>query len=161
MPIKELKLPSQINNWLTGWGKELKAPGEMILIGSGAILWHAFQQGINTPLPENSMDVDPITDCEEIAEMCYDCLIGSEFEQKEGWHINLMPKSVLQHLPEGWEERVDSKTYGRLTVIVPSLPDLMAPKLQRGEPRDRKHGIYAHEVMAQEQRKNYDAPSEM
>lgn len=154
MPKKELKLPSQIDRWLTRWGQELKKPGEMILIGSGAILWHAFQQGIETPLPENSMDVDPITDCEEIAEKCYDCLIGSEFEQKEGWHINLMPRSVLQKLPEAWERRASSKTYGRLTVIVPSLPDLMVPKLQRGEPRDKKHGSYANEIMRHEQRKN-------
>jgi len=34
----------------------------MVLIGSDALLWHAFQRGLSEPLPENSMDVDPITD---------------------------------------------------------------------------------------------------
>jgi len=56
----------------------------MILIGSGALLWHAFQGGIGEPLPENSMDVDPITDSDEVARLCYEALIGSEFEQ-EAW----------------------------------------------------------------------------
>ena len=42
----------------------------MILIGSGALLWQASQRGITEPLPENSMDVDPITDSDEIARLC-------------------------------------------------------------------------------------------
>lgn len=57
----------------------------MILIGSGALLWHAAQHGITESLPENSMDVDPITDSEEVARLCYEALIGSEFELKHGW----------------------------------------------------------------------------
>jgi len=47
--------------------------------------WHAWQQGLDLPLPENSMDVDPITDSEEIALLGYDALIGSEFEKQRGW----------------------------------------------------------------------------
>lgn len=148
MPKRELKHPSQIENWLSRWGKELNQPGEMILIGSGAILWHAFQQGMTESLPENSMDVDSITESEEVAEKCYDALIGSEFEEQEGWHVNLMPNLVLQKLPRDWEKRTRRKTYGKLTVIVPSLPDLMAPKLERGEPRDLKHGQYANKILA-------------
>jgi hypothetical protein len=59
MPRRELKHPAQIEAWLVDWGQRLRAPGEMILIGSGALLWQAAQRGIETPLPENSMDVDP------------------------------------------------------------------------------------------------------
>ena len=61
-------------------------PASMILIGSGALLWHAFQRGLTEPLPDNSMDVDPITDSDEVVRLCYEALIGSEFEQKHGWH---------------------------------------------------------------------------
>jgi hypothetical protein len=52
----------------------------LILIGSGALLWHAHERGLDTELPEASMDVDPITDSDEIARLCYDAIIGSEFE---------------------------------------------------------------------------------
>ena len=77
----------------------LKAPALMTLIGSAALLWHAAQKGITTGLPENSMDADPVTDSDELAWLCYDAIIGSEFEQTHGWHINLMPESVLKELP--------------------------------------------------------------
>jgi hypothetical protein len=50
MPRRELKHPRQIEDWLIDWGRLMKNPGTMILIGSGALLWHAAQQGIETPL---------------------------------------------------------------------------------------------------------------
>ena len=40
----------------------MQEPGALILIGSGGLLWHASVEGIEEPLPENSMDVDPITE---------------------------------------------------------------------------------------------------
>src|SRR5713101_2911969 len=100
----------------------------MILIGSGALLWHAFQRGITQPLPENSMDVDPITDSDEVARLCYEALIGSEFEQRHGWHVNLMPDSVLREFPTDWRSRAAGKTYCRLAVLVPAPADLFVPK---------------------------------
>jgi hypothetical protein len=115
----------------------------MILIGSGALLLHAWAQGIDTPLPENSMDVDPITDSEEIALLGYDALIGSEFEKKHGWHVNLMPQAVLREFPADWRNRALVKTYGHLTVVLPAVADLLIPKLKRGEPRDKKHSEWA------------------
>lgn len=66
MPRRELRHPHQVEDWLLELDQQLTQPGRMILIGSGALLWHAFQRGISEPLPENSMDVDPITDS------CYD-----------------------------------------------------------------------------------------
>lgn len=143
MPKRELNQPDQIERWLTEMGNTLKEEGELTLIGSGALLWHAFQQGVARPLPENSMDADPITDSQGVAEICYDQQIGSEFELKEGWHVNLMPKSVLREFPEDWEKRATQKKYGMLTVTVPSVEDLMIPKRKRGEPRDKKHEEYA------------------
>ena len=115
----------------------------MILIGSGALLWHAAQRGIETPLPENSMDVDPITKDDEVAELCYECHIGSVFERENGWHINLMPDDALEGLPLGWQDRARTKQYGALTVQVPMPEDLLAPKLKRGETRDLAHQQWA------------------
>ncbi|PWU15893.1 MAG: hypothetical protein C5B50_14365 [Verrucomicrobia bacterium] len=54
MPRRELKYPHQVEDWLVELGQRLTEPGEMILIGSGALLWHAFQKEITTPLPENA-----------------------------------------------------------------------------------------------------------
>jgi len=73
-------------------------------------------------------------------------MIGSEFELEHGWHVNLMPKAVLHELPNGWEARASRKTYGRLTVIVPSAEDLLVPKHRRGEARDLKHAQWARKV---------------
>lgn len=117
----------------------------MTLIGSAALLWHAAQRGITTGLPENSMDADPVTDSDELAWLCYDAVIGSEFEQTHGWHINLMPSVVLKELPEGWEQRASRYQEGRLALIVPHPADLLAPKLRRNEPRDRQHAAWAQE----------------
>src|SRR5258707_11951866 len=125
MPRRELKHPHQVEDWLFELSRQLTQPGQMILIGSGALLWHAFQRGITEPLPENSMDVDPITDSEEVARLCYQAVIGSEFEQKHGWHVNLMPDLVLREFPQDWGSRAASKAYCHLTVQVPSPADLL------------------------------------
>ena len=146
MPRRELRDPKQVDDWLAELGSQLTMPGALTLIGSGGLLWHAAQRGIATPLPENSMDVDPVTNSEEVAERCYDAMIGSEFEQRHGWHVNLMPDSVLRELPAGWETRAAQKSCGKLTVTVPSPADLLAPKLRRNEPRDRAHKAWAQAV---------------
>jgi hypothetical protein len=143
MPRRELKYPAQVEAWLADWGKLLREPGELVLIGSGALLWHAFQLGIAEPLPENSMDVDPVTDCEEIAFLAYEALIGSDFELANGWHVNLMPRAVLNEMPGDWILRASKKQYGKLHVTVPAMPDLLVPKLKRGEPRDKIHAEWA------------------
>src|SRR6186997_3440812 len=93
MPRRELHEPAQVISWLEEWGEQLREDGAMILIGSAALLWHVHRAGLATPLPENSMDVDPVTDSDAVAELAYDAMIGSEFELKHGWHVNLMPHS--------------------------------------------------------------------
>lgn len=146
MPRRELKNPHQVEDWLVELSQQLTQPAEMILIGSGALLWHAFQRGMTEPLPENSMDIDPITNSEEVARLCYEGIIGSEFEQRHGWHINLMPDSVLREFPDGWRSRVTTKSYGPLTVVVLSPADLFIPKRKRNEPRDRAQEAWARKV---------------
>jgi hypothetical protein len=79
MPRRELKSGKHVADWLAEVGSQLKAPGNMTLIGSAALLGHAHERGITTELPEASMDVDPVTDSEEVAMHCYEALIGSEF----------------------------------------------------------------------------------
>jgi len=118
----------------------------MILIGSAGLLWHIARIGRDDPLPENSMDVDPVTESDAVAELAYDALIGSEFERTHGWHVNLMPKMVLDHLPLDWRERSASGVYGNLHVIVPSPSDLLVPKLKRNEPRDQQHAALARQL---------------
>src|ERR1051326_523276 len=137
MPRRELKLPQQIEDWLIELSLQVAGPAQIILIGSGALLWHAFQRGLHEPLPENSMDVDPITNSEEVARLCYEGVIGSDFERGNGWHINLMPEIVLREFVADWQTRASSKTYGLLTVVVPAPADLLVPKRKRNEPRDR------------------------
>jgi hypothetical protein len=146
MPRRELKHPHQVEDWLVELGPKVTRPARMILIGSGALLWHAFQRGLIEPLPENSMDVDPITDSDEVARLCYEALIGSEFEQKHGWHVNLMPEAVLREFPSDWESRAAHKPYGHLRVVVPAVADLLLPKRKRNEPRDRAHAAWAERV---------------
>ena len=146
MPRKELKYPHQITQWLNEWGHQLKEAGSMTLIGSAGILWHVACLGRDDPLPENSMDVDPVTSSDAVAELAYDALIGSEFEQTHGWHVNLMPDMVLRHLPQGWEARASATEYGKLHLIVPSVIDLLAPKQQRNEARDQQHVAYARSI---------------
>ena len=146
MPRRELKNGKQVADWLAELGASLKAPGNMTLIGSAALLWHAYDRDLQTELPEASMDVDPVTDSDEIAGHCYEALIGSEFERAHGWHINLMPETVLQGLPPGWEERAIVRQNGRLRLTVPTAADLLAPKLRRNEPRDRAHEEWAKRI---------------
>src|SRR5205814_1347535 len=105
--------------------------------------WHAFQRGLTEPLPENSMDIDPVTDSDEIARLCYDAVIGSEFERTHGWHVNLMPGNVLAELPPDWKNRASTKNYGRLQATVPCPGDLLIPKRKRNEPRDQAHEAWA------------------
>jgi hypothetical protein len=62
-------------------------------------LWHAAKRKIETHLPENSMDVDPTTDSEEVALLGYEAMIGREFEKEHGWHVNLMPSVVFSEMP--------------------------------------------------------------
>jgi hypothetical protein len=143
MPRRELSDPQQVERWLEEMSATLTQPGQLILIGSGALLWHAAQLGISEGLPENSMDVDPVTDSDEIAERCYDGMIGSEFEQRHGWHINLMPAAVLREFAADWETRAAHRSYGYLNVVVPSPADLLVPKRKRDEPRDRAHIAWA------------------
>jgi len=147
MPLRELKSPSQIESWLVEWGGQLTGPGSMVLIGSGALLWHAAQRKLELPLPENSMDVDPVTESEHVALLGYEAMIGSEFEKSHGWHVNLMPKAVLSEMPADWESRAQRKAYGLLEVIVPSIEDLLIPKLRRGEPRDKVHAEWARRLL--------------
>ena len=145
-PKRELKYPHQIIDWLAEWGTELKVPGSMILIGSGALLWHAHEKGIDMPLSESSMDVDPITSDDCVAELAYRAIIGSEFEMTHGWHVNLMPLSVLSEFPSDWEARAQKSKYGKLSVTIPAAKDLLVPKLKRGEPRDIKHAEWAKQI---------------
>src|ERR1700722_14200645 len=105
MPRRELKSGKQVADWLALVGSQLKTPGNLTLVRSGALLWPAYDRGLTAELPEASMDVDPVTDSDEVAMHCYDALIGSEFERKNGLHVNLMPESVLRELPEGWRQR--------------------------------------------------------
>ena len=143
MPRRELKYPQQVEDWLRELAAQLTAPAGLTLIGSGALLWHAAQRGLNEPLLENSMDVDPITDSEEVARHCYEAVIGSDFERTHGWHVNLMPEWVLKEFPAQWRSRATTKSYGLLTVTVPSAADVLVPKRKRNEPRDRAHEAWA------------------
>lgn len=146
MPRRELKNGKQVADWLALLGSQLQAPGNMTLIGSAALLWHAQEHGLTAELPEASMDVDPVTDSDEVAALCYEALIGSEFERTHGWHVNLMPASVLQELPAGWQQRSTHKQIGKLTLFVPAPADVLAPKLKRNEPRDQVHAEWARRV---------------
>lgn len=146
MPRCELKSGKQVADWLTVLSSQLKTPGSMTLVGSAALLWHAYDRGLNAELPDASMDVDPVTDSEEVAMSCYEALIGSEFERTHGWHVNLMPESVLQELPAGWKQRATQKQIEPLTLPVPAPGDLPAPKLKRNEPRDRAHAEWAKRI---------------
>ena len=147
MPKRELKYPRQIEDWLRDWGDQLPEPGSLILIGSGGLLWHAAQRGLAVSLPENSMDVDPVTQSDAVALLGYEAMIGSEFEKQHGWHVNLMPVAVLQEMPVDWECRASSKIYGKLAVTVPSVEDLLVPKLKRAEPRDKVHAEWAKQIL--------------
>jgi len=146
MPRRELKNGSQVADWLAELGAAIREPGNLTLIGSAALLWHARERGIASELPEASMDVDPVTDSDEVAKHCYEAVIGSEFERVHGWHVNLMPETVLRELPAGWEARACRRQIGKLGLTVPAPADLLAPKLKRNEPRDQSHAAWAKRV---------------
>lgn len=146
MPRRELKFPHQVEDWLVELSTRLTQPAQLILIGSGALLWHGFQRRITEPLPENSMDVDTITDSDEVARLCYEAIIGSEFEAAHGWHVNLMPEAVLREFPADWKARASTKAYGHLLITVPSPADLFVSKRKRNEPRDQAHEAWARRV---------------
>jgi hypothetical protein len=146
MPRRELKNGKQVAAWLLEIGSSLKSPANLTLIGSAALLWHAHERSIVSELPDASMDVDPVTDSDEVAMLCYEALIGSEFERTHGWHVNLMPETVLNELPAGWKQRATQKQIGKLNLRVPTPADLLAPKLKRNEPRDRAHAEWAKRV---------------
>jgi hypothetical protein len=146
MPRRELKNGKQVTDWLVELSASLGSTGNMTLIGSAALLWHAHDRGLLAELPEASMDVDPVTDSDEIAARCYEALIGSDFERTHGWHINLMPETVLQEFPPGWEQRATIRQIGRLRLTVPTAADLLSPKLRRNEPRDRAHERWARHI---------------
>jgi hypothetical protein len=143
MPLRNLRHPHQVTHWLQEWGAKLQAPAEMILIESAALLWHAAASGRDDPLPENSMDVDPLTDSSELAELALDAMIGSDFERTQGWHVNLMPPAVLNQFPDDWRNRCATARYDNLKVIIPCAADIIAAKLKRSEPRDLLHKQYA------------------
>ena len=46
MPLRELKNGKQVADWLAEIGSQLKLPGNMTLIGSAALLWHAHERGL-------------------------------------------------------------------------------------------------------------------
>jgi hypothetical protein len=146
MPRRELKNGKQVADWFGEIARNIQNPAEIILIGSAALLWHAFDRHIEAELPEASMDVDPVTNSDEVARICYDSLIGSEFEREHGWHVNLMPDFVLNELPAEWRSRATVRQIGRLSVIVPAPEDLIVPKLKRREPRDIKHVEWARSI---------------
>jgi hypothetical protein len=146
MPRHELKNGKQVADWISELAASLALPAEMVLIGSGALLWHAFDRRLEAELPEASMDVDPVTDSDEVAAHCYEALIGSEFERTHGWHVNLMPATVLRELPDGWKARAALRQINRLRLVVPSPADLLAPKLRRAEPRDQSHADWAQRI---------------
>jgi hypothetical protein len=143
MPRRELKEPAQIEAWLSDWGERLVRPGQLTLIGSAALLWHAGQRGLKARLPENSMDVDVVTANAEVAALGYDAQGGSMFEMERGWHVHLRPELTLKEMPALWLDRVTRRKYGALLVLVPAPGDLIVAKLNRGEPRDVAHARWA------------------
>jgi hypothetical protein len=72
MPGRELRNGQQVHDWIREVAARLTMPGNLILIGSAALFWHAHDRGITTELPEASMDIDLMTDSDEIARICYE-----------------------------------------------------------------------------------------
>jgi hypothetical protein len=145
-PRAELRYPQQVKTWIEALAHRIKDPATIILIGSGGLLLHAALRGIDTELPSYSMDIDPIVDTDELAMILYDAAIGSDFEKEHGWHVNLMPHFALKNIPAGWERRSERCRFGPLLVVVPAVEDLLAPKMERGEPRDFEHARWAKEI---------------
>ena len=45
MPRRELRYGKQVSDWLEDLGKSLRTSGNMLLIGSAGLLWHAHARG--------------------------------------------------------------------------------------------------------------------
>ena len=103
MPRKELKYPGQIEAWLQDWGQQLKEPGSLVLIGSGGLLWHAAQRGQETPLPENSMDVDPVTTSQAVALLGYEAMTRPSVKREAS-----LLKSAIQAPVSAWSTQTFS-----------------------------------------------------
>jgi hypothetical protein len=59
LPRCELKCGKQVADWLAEIGLQLKSPGNMTLIGSAALLWHAQDRGLTAELPEAAWTLTP------------------------------------------------------------------------------------------------------
>ena len=46
MPRRELKSGKQVADWIQEVGAQLQSSGNMTLIGSAALLWHAHDRGL-------------------------------------------------------------------------------------------------------------------
>jgi hypothetical protein len=143
MPRRELRNGRQVCDWIASVAVAIRQPANLTLIGSAALLWHAAHQRLDAELPEASMDIDTITDSDEVASLCYECLIGSEFERRHGWHVNLVPDVVLRQFPKGWQERATVEIHAQLTLTVPAPVDILKAKLRRGDPRDKAQSAWA------------------
>ena len=110
MPRRELKNGKQVADWLHELGALLKAPGNLTLIGSAALLWHAHDRGLPTELPEASMAADPVTDSDEVAAHCYEALIGREFERTAGTSTSCRRLCWTDCLPAGNSGRAKNKS---------------------------------------------------
>lgn len=60
------------------------------------------------------MDVYPDTQSHAVALLGHEAMIGSEFEKRHGWPINLMPSAVLSKMPADWMQRASRKQFGLL-----------------------------------------------
>lgn len=122
-----------------------------------------MRRGLDTPLSENSMDVDPVTQSHAVALLGYEAMIGREFEKCHGWHVNLMPSAVLGEMPADWMQRASRKQYGLLggagsldgrsagaqiearvkfplSSAVSKAPDFFIRRVQRGRPSVDRRG---------------------
>ena len=111
------------------------APGDPVLARLGAEAEPAAIERLRRQL---RLDVDPVTQSDAVALLGYEAMIGSEFDKRHGWHVNLMPSAVLSEMPADWMQRASRKHYGLLEVLV--------PKLKRGEPRDKLHAEWAKKL---------------
>lgn len=145
-PLDGLRSSRQVKDWLLEWGRDIDH-SKMILIGSAALLCQASRiLGHEVELPENSMDVDVVTDDDKVAALGYASIIGSPFEKSHGFHVNLMPNEALLTLPQEWESRSSTEKYGGLSVVIPSIADILAAKMKVGRPRDYQQYAWAKEL---------------
>jgi len=90
MPRRELKYPHQVEEWLMEMGRQVTQPGQMILIGSGGLLWHAAQRGIEEPLPETQHGCGPDSPTQmKSRAFAIKRLLGVNSSKLMGWHVKL------------------------------------------------------------------------